>query len=392
MNKNPSKSSSLISVQTVIAAAIAWGFISLLIFLLGSPITPRPQWYGITTYVLENTAMLAAALLCFRNWKSPQIVSGRLVWLLFGLGISSYFLGNILLGWWELVWGLSPDVSPADLFYLLTYLLLGTGMLLAVISKRLNLTPLQWLIVAGIAVFGTLLAYFISYAGGEEVAATPNSYRASSPAAVVLVSDPPVSHNSGALGAIAPISHPPQGGMPVRYQPLESVVASYSSEFWLATAPPADPAAGTAPATEPVSPEAVPATPEIEAATEPVGEASNAPQWVVALDNSLAPLAGPVGLLYVVGDIFLLVMATTLLLAFWGGRFSQSWRFIAAAAFSFYIADMWFAYAIERIENYETGALPEVFWIFSGVLFGVGAVLEYDLSTRSRRGARRRGA
>jgi hypothetical protein len=88
--------------------------------------------------------------------------------------------------------------------------------------------------------------------------------------------------------------------------------------------------------------------------------------------------------MYIIGDVILVVMATTLLLAFWGGRFSMSWRFIAAAAISYYIADLWFNYATRYIEDYETGALPEVFWIFSGCLFAIGAALEYDLSTRRR--------
>jgi hypothetical protein len=88
--------------------------------------------------------------------------------------------------------------------------------------------------------------------------------------------------------------------------------------------------------------------------------------------------------------VLLLVLATTLLLAFWGGRFSQSWRMIAAAAFSLYIADIWFKYATTILENYQSGGLPEVFWVFSGVLFGIGAALEYDLSVRRPTSSRRR--
>jgi hypothetical protein len=38
--------------------------------------------------------------------------------------------------------------------------------------------------------------------------------------------------------------------------------------------------------------------------------------------------------------VALLIIATTMLLAFWGGKVSLSWRMIAAAAFSLYIADM----------------------------------------------------
>jgi hypothetical protein len=82
-------------------------------------------------------------------------------------------------------------------------------------------------------------------------------------------------------------------------------------------------------------------------------------------------------------------MATMLLLAFWGGRFSLSWRCIAAAALCFYIADIWFNYAVTYIPGYETGALPEVFWVFSGCLFAIGAALEYDLSTRRQTRRRR---
>ena len=108
------------------------------------------------------------------------------------------------------------------------------------------------------------------------------------------------------------------------------------------------------------------------------------------MDNFLAPFVDIVAWLYIIGDIILVLMATTLLLAFWGGRFSLSWRFIAAASLCYYIADMWFNYAVSYIPDYRTGSLPEVFWIFSGCLFAIGAALEYDLSTRSRRASRRR--
>ncbi|MDF5715048.1 MAG: hypothetical protein PUP93_14485 [Rhizonema sp. NSF051] len=88
---------------------------------------------------------------------------------------------------------------------------------------------------------------------------------------------------------------------------------------------------------------------------------------------------------YVTSDVLLLMIATTLLLSFWGGRMSLSWRMIAAATFSLYIADMWFKYA-QKIPDYQSGEILEVFWVISGVLFGMGAVLEYDTSlNRSRR-------
>jgi hypothetical protein len=66
------------------------------------------------------------------------------------------------------------------------------------------------------------------------------------------------------------------------------------------------------------------------------------------------------------------------------------WRMIAAAAFSLYIADMWFKYTATLPQDYESGSLLEVLFVFSGVLFAIGAALEYDVSSRSRRSSRRR--
>ncbi|USR90686.1 hypothetical protein NEA10_17980 [Phormidium yuhuli AB48] len=117
-----------------------------------------------------------------------------------------------------------------------------------------------------------------------------------------------------------------------------------------------------------------------------------APDWVITLEKQLDPFGPPLNLLYVVLDVLLLIIAAILLLAFWGGRFSQSWRMIAAAAFSQYVADMWFKYADKNIPNYESGDLLEVFFTFTGVFFAIGALLEYDVSTRAvSRSRRRRG-
>lgn len=343
MSKKSSSSGSFLSVQTLVLVASAWGILALLFFLLFSVPLPgqeRPEWYGVTTYILENVAFLGAAILCFRNWRSPQIVSGRTVWLMIGLGMLSYFIGNLFLGYWELGLGKEPDVSPGDFFFLLTYVLLGWGMLLAVLSRQLTLTPPQWLIVFGILIGSAALAYFLVFEPSQaDVASAPSA---------------------------------------VEYR-------------LVAQAPPATPGGTQTPIIDspPVAPTApVEAAPTGEAT--PVEEVDNSPGWAIAVENLLAPLASVVLLLYIIGDVSLVVMATTLLLAFWGGRFSLSWRFIAAAALCFYIADLWFFYAVYNIEEYQTGALPEVFFIFSACLFAIGAALEYDLSTRSRRASRRR--
>ena len=270
--ENSFLSKSIFTTQNIVLANIAWAVLALLYFLLFSAKVPgadgiesRAEWYVIGTNIFEALAYLGASILCLRNWLSPQIVSGRNVWLLIGLGMLSYFVGGIIFGYTEIVLKDEPDVSSGDIFFVLTYLLLGAGMILAVASRRINLEKWQWLIVLAIAVSGSLLAWWISMQ---------------------------------------------------QEKPSELLVAILN--------------------------------------------------WF-----------------YVVSDVVLLIIATILLLAFWGGRVSQSWRMIAAAAFSLYIADMWFKYA--QGPNYQSGEILEVFWVFSGVLFGMGAVLEYDASLRRTR-------
>lgn len=339
-----------LSTQTLVLTTMAWAIASLLFFLLFSVPLPgqsRPEWYGITTYFLENLAFLAAGLLCFRNWKSPQIVSGRTVWLLIGLGLLSYFIGNLFLGYWEIGLGKEPDVSPGDFFFLATYLLLGSGMFLAVTSRQLTLAPPQWLVVAGILVGSIALAYFLVFRPSQQSASLSPTLNSQPQASLVQLVVPPASATTT--------------------QPAPA---------------PAVPAAPAPAAEDPAAP-----APDTETA-----EVDDFPAWVTATEEILAPLVPVMLPLYIAGDIILVVMATLLLLAFWGGRFSLSWRFIAAAAFCLYIADLWFLYAVYNIPDYQTGTLPEVFFIFSPCLFAIGAVLEFDLSTRSRRASRRRTA
>jgi hypothetical protein len=273
------RSASFFSNRNIILAGIGWAVLALLYFLLFSAKVPGPDgietradWYVIGTNIFEGLAYLGAGILCLRNWRSPQIVSSRNIWLAIGIGMFSYFLGGLFFGYTEIILDETPDVSIGDIFFVLTYISLIIGMILAVGSRRLNLEKWQLLIVSAIAVLGSVFAWWVSI---KETAP-------SEPLAVIL-------------------------------------------------------------------------------------------SWF-----------------YVVSDVFLLIIATTLLLAFWGGRVAQSWRMIAAAAFSLYIADMWFKYA--QGPNYQSGEILEVFWVFSGVLFGMGAVLEHDASlsrTRRERGRKR---
>ncbi|MEB3281882.1 MAG: hypothetical protein VKK42_23460 [Lyngbya sp.] len=328
--------SSILSAQNLVIFGIVWAVLALLFFLLFS-VTPQgeelPLWYSIGTYIFELGAFLVAALVCYRNWQSPQMVSGRNVWLGFGLGCLFYFIAGVLFGIWELVWHLDPDVSLADLPYILSYLFLGWGMVLAVTSKRLNLEIWQWAAILGVAVAGTALAIWV---------ADPSFFG-------LIGSEEPA-----AIEQVAP-----------------EVTATINAQNSGAEAPD------------------IAATAEEEAEEE-----TTAPSWIVALDRKLEPLATWVNLFYIIGDVFLLILATALILAFWGGRFSQSWRMIAFATFSLYVADMYFKWTDARVQGeYESGGLLEVFFVFTGILFAIGAVLEYDISTRSRQSRRgRRGS
>ncbi|QIR37509.1 hypothetical protein HCG51_12850 [Tolypothrix sp. PCC 7910] len=267
------RSKSIFNTGNIVLASIGWAVLALLYFLLFSAKVPgadgiesRAEWYVIGTNIFEALAYLGAGILCLRNWRSQKIVSGRNVWLAIGIGMLSYFLGGIFFGYTEIILKEEPDVSIGDVFFVVTYLCLGTGMILAAAHRRINLEKWQWLVVLAIGVFGSLLAWWIS------------------------------------------LQQP---------KPLDLL-----------------------------------------------GTLLN---WF-----------------YIVSDVAILIIATTLLLAFWGGKVAQSWRMIAAAAFSLYIADMWFKYA--QGPSYQSGEILEVFWVFSGVLFGMGAALEYEASlSRSRR-------
>ena len=348
-SEKSSTSPSLLSAQNLVIAGIVWAVTALLFFLLFSvPLSKAeglPLWYSIGTYVFECGAYLAAALVCLRNWKSPHMVSGRNVWLGIGLGMLFYFIANVLFGIWELYFGMDPDVSPADAFYLVSYVLLIGGMVLAVSSKRLNLEIWQWGLLSAIAAFGIAVAFWV---------AAPEAWRV----------------QLGWAPAPAPTEQAATETAPATKAKASAPALDGSSK---------SKAKAAAPAAKP--------EPEEEA------EESNAPAWVLALDKQLSPYAYPINLFYVVGDVFLLIIATALLLAFWGGRFSQSWRMIAAATFSLYIADMYFKWRDTQAEgSYQSGSLLEVFFVFSGILFGIGAILEYDISTRSRQSRRSRRA
>jgi hypothetical protein len=151
--------------QNVVLFSVIWCILSLVVYIFFSgPMqgAERPLWYRIVTaYVLQNIPIVAASLLCLRNGLSRRMPSGSEVWLLMGIALFSYFLGNIFFVSWELIWGLNPTGSLGDFFFTIFYLLLAIAMLLAVISKRINLKSYQWLIIGSIATYASMMVIWI---------------------------------------------------------------------------------------------------------------------------------------------------------------------------------------------------------------------------------------
>ena len=113
------------------------------------------------------------------------------------------------------------------------------------------------------------------------------------------------------------------------------------------------------------------------------------PAIVETIEQRLGRLTKYSGLVYVVGDCVLVVMAAALLVAFWGGSYSQTWRLVAMAGLCLYIADMFLIYEIGR-GSYQQGAFWEIFWVFSALFFGLSAGVEQGISEQMQTRASRR--
>jgi hypothetical protein len=151
--------------QNVIYWAFGWAALSLFtyVFFSGSAqSTDRPLLYRIfTAYFLENIPLLVAGILCIRNGLSRRMPSGSQVWLLIGIALIAYFVGNIFFSSWELVWHLNSTGSLGDPFFMIFYICLSLAMLIAITSKRIRLKMYQWAIVLGIGAYAAMIAMWI---------------------------------------------------------------------------------------------------------------------------------------------------------------------------------------------------------------------------------------
>ena len=106
-----------------------------------------------------------------------------------------------------------------------------------------------------------------------------------------------------------------------------------------------------------------------------------APPIIELINQRLNQVSSGIGLLYVVGDCVLVVMAVALLVAFWGGAYSEAWKLIALAGLCLYVADMFAIYQVGK-GSYIQGSPWEIFWILSALFFGLAAGVEHGISTR----------
>lgn len=310
---------------------IAWGLLSLVLFgVFGGPVSgDRAAWFPVLVSLLKVGAFSISAVLCWRNARNSDILSGRTVWQAIAAGMAFYALGDITVMLWRSLWGITSAVSLGDVFHGASYVFLAIGFFQAVLPRQINLSWQQSLGIAAVGVMGVVLACWLNfYAPGLAVAeGSPQLLLEGDQA---TLQRPPLSAES--VG-------PPVGALGVTGR----VVAV--------------------------------------GAVTPATADRQIPALVQLIDSRLSLITDKVGLLYVAGDCLLIVMAAALLVAFWGGTFSEAWKLIALAALCLYVADMFLVYSVGH-DLYRPGAPWELFWILSALFFALGAEVEYGISKK----------
>jgi hypothetical protein len=115
-----STSERLFETKNIVRWAIILSSVSLFFYLFFSgPMqgSERSTLYRISTFILQDIALIGAGIVCFRNGFSKQMPSGSKVWLLIGVALFSFLIGNLFFGLWELLWQLDPVGSLGDPFF-----------------------------------------------------------------------------------------------------------------------------------------------------------------------------------------------------------------------------------------------------------------------------------
>jgi hypothetical protein len=165
LSRRISNSEHLWQKKNVVLWALIWSGLSLFVYVFfsGPPQgIERPFWYRIfTAYILQNLPPLVAGLLCIRNGLSRRMPSGSKVWLLIGIALISYLMGNIFFSSWELVWHLNSTGSLGDPFFVIFYICLSLAMIIAIVTNKVRLEMYQWAIVLGITIYSAILVMWI---------------------------------------------------------------------------------------------------------------------------------------------------------------------------------------------------------------------------------------
>lgn len=285
----------------VIKYSIAWSIISISIYAIFSgPMSgvDRPIWYRfVTAYALQITPVVISSLLCLRNGLSKTMVNDKKPWMIMGIALLCFSIGNFFFSSWELIWHLSSTGCLGDPFFVSFYVLLLIAMLMVIWQRKIVPNAWQFLII------GVIAAYTIGLAN------------------IIL----------------EPVAIPPS-------------------------------TAATA----------------VEKAEPAPAPAVEVPDWVQSVDQAIKPYGKNLNVFYVWCDVCLFCLSLVILFHSWGSRLARPWQITAQAVFFIYIADAWYAYAGNRIADYQAGFTLEVCWILGILQFGVAAAIEFDQSLNLR--------
>ena len=289
---------------------------------------PRSDTYVIAVSLLKIGSFLIAAALCWRNARNPDILSGQMVWQAIAAGMAFYALGDITVMLWRSLWGVTSVVALGDVFYGASYVFLALGLLQAIIPRQTNLSLPQTLCISITGVVGIVLASWINFYT-PQIAATDLG--------IVQVSQAQASQSGT----------PELAGESVS---VESKAAAAGGVTRGGQSPPA---------------------------------------LARTINDRLSVIASRMGLVYVVGDCAVVIMAIALLIAFWGGSYSQAWKLVAMAGLCLYVADMFLIYEMGK-GTYEQGQFWEIFWVLSALCFGLSAGVEQGVSERAKQRSHRK--
>ncbi|MEO0768646.1 MAG: hypothetical protein AAFY72_04305 [Cyanobacteria bacterium J06649_4] len=313
--------------RKVILACAGWALLSGVLFVVAAIMGDRTGQFAVAVSLLKVGSFLMATVLCWRNAMTPEILSGRSVWQAIAVGMAFYALGDITVILWRSLWDITTTVSLSSVFYAASYLFLAIGLLLAVVPRQITLNWIQTLSIAVAGVLGIVLASWIAFQVPAVEPTTDDEIVGSEDAGVAAVILQSGSDERGTvedLGTIASL-------------------------------------------------------PDEKIAT----ESRKAPAIIQTIEQRLNPITRHFGLLYVAGDCVLVVLAVALLVAFWGGTYSEAWKLVALAGLCLYVADMFWIYEVGR-GIYRQGAFWEIFWILSALFFGLSAGVEYGISLQMR--------